>query len=325
MSVLRTKMVRIIVCGAAAAMGGCSSDHSVLDPAGPGARDVADLGWMLIIAASVVTLGVFLLLGYGLVRRRRTDETGGDDRTATWWLLGGGVILPVVVILPLVGVSVAILGEESETAMQIGVIGHQYWWEYRYPQYGFGTANELHIPAGQPVELVMRSDDVIHSFWIPALGGKADLVPGHVTELTLEADQPGTFEGQCAEYCGVQHAKMRLLVIAHGQSEFERWVDDEKRDAVGEVAAEGARLFSTQGCAACHTVRGTEADGRLGPDLTHIASRRTLGAAIIENNPENLRRWIDETWEIKEDIVMPELPLSDDEVEAIAAFLETLE
>lgn len=304
---------------------GCSGDRSVLDPAGPGARDVADLGWLLIVASTVVTLGVFALLGYGLFRRRRPDETGGDDRSAKRWLLGGGVILPVVVILPMVGVSVGILGDEPDAALQVEVVGHQYWWEFRYPEHGFETANELHIPAGEPVELVMRSDDVIHSFWIPALGGKTDLLPGHVTHLTLEADHPGTYVGQCAEYCGIQHAKMRLLVIAQEPAEFEQWAADQRAAAVGEVASRGAELFSSQGCASCHTVRGSAADGRLGPDLTHIASRRTLGAAVIENTPENLRRWIDETWEVKNDIVMPEVPLTDDEVEAIATYLETLE
>lgn len=297
----------------------------MLDPAGPEARDVAGLGWLLIVAATVVTLGVFTLLGYGLFRRRRSDETAADDRTAKRWLVGGGVILPVVVILPMVGVSVGILGDESDAALQVEVVGHQYWWEFRYPEHGFETANELHIPAGEPVELVMRSDDVIHSFWIPALGGKTDLVPGHVTHLTLEADHPGTYVGQCAEYCGIQHAKMRLLVIAQEPTEFEQWAADQRAAAIGEVASRGAELFSSQGCAACHTVRGSAADGRLGPDLTHIASRRTLGAAVIENTPENLRRWIDETWEVKNDIVMPEVPLTDDEVEAIATYLETLE
>lgn len=297
----------------------------MLDPAGPGAREVADLGWLLIVAATVVTLGVFALLGYGLFRRRRPDENAGDDRSAKRWLLGGGVILPVVVILPMVGVSVGILGDEPDAALQVEVVGHQYWWEFRYPEHGFETANELHIPAGEPVELVLRSDDVIHSFWIPALGGKTDLLPGHVTHLTLEADHPGTYVGQCAEYCGIQHAKMRLLVIAQEPTEFERWAADEGAAAIGDVISRGAELFSSQGCAACHTIRGSAADGRLGPDLTHIASRRTLGAAVIENTPENLRRWIDETWEVKNDIVMPEVPLTDDEVEAIATYLETLE
>ncbi len=323
MSVARPKTVMITAIGAALALGGCSSEHSVLHPSSPEAGSVATLGWALIITASVVTAGVFALLVYGLVRRQRAQDD--DERSGVRWLLGGGVILPVVVILPLIGFSVSIIDQPEDGVLHVDVTGHQYWWEYGYREGGFETANELHIPVGQKVELTLRSDDVVHSFWVPELAGKHDLVPGHENTMILQADHAGTYKGQCAEFCGIQHAKMRLLVIAQDEADYTAWVEQQQATAQGDTGSDGAHLFASQGCAGCHTVRGTEAQGRLGPDLTHIASRRTLGAVTIDNTPENMRRWIGHTWDVKDHIVMPELPLTDAQVEAIAAYLETLE
>lgn len=296
----------------------------MLAPASDAARTVADLGWVMIITSTVITLGVFALLGFGLARRRR--EHDDSDRGAERWIIAGGVILPVAVLIPIAGLGVAALAEDDDAALQVEVIGHQYWWEYRYPDQGVVTANELHIPVGESVELQLRSDDVIHSLWVPDLGGKTDLIPGHTTTMTLTADRAGVYQGKCAEYCGLQHAKMLFLVVAEEPDDFDRWIAQQRDDAdPGPDTEEGQELFAENSCAACHAVRGTDADGRLGPDLTHIASRRTLGAGVLDNTPENLRRWIDETWEVKEGITMPPVPMSDDEVEAIAEYLESLE
>lgn len=312
----------------------CGGDDSVLGPASPSASRVAQLSWLLFLAATAVTVFVFAYLAFGLFRRRRDpdegDDADGDDpRRGERWLLGGGVLLPIVVITPLIGYSVVILADEPDPgAVEVEVIAHQYWWEYRYPSEGITTANELHIPAGEPVDLRLRSDDVLHSLWVPSLGGKTDLVPGQVNTMTIEADEPGTHQGRCAEYCGLQHAKMLFLVVAQPRDEFEDWVDeqrDEARPPEGATAARGRELFASQGCASCHTVRGTDADGRLGPDLTHVASRRTLAAGVLENTPDDLRRWIGDTWDVKNRAKMPPIPLSDEEVDAIATYLETLE
>lgn len=319
----------MVAATAALGLGGCGtggsdrSGGSVLEPASSAAEEVADLGWVMFIAAAVVSAGVFALLAWGLVRRRRSAEE--SDRRAERWIIAGGVVLPVVVLTPVAALGIAALDEPAESAVRVEVVAHQYWWEYRYLDSGFTTANELHIPVDQPVELTLRSDDVIHSLWVPELGGKTDLIPGHTNTMTLEARRPGTYQGKCAEYCGLQHAKMLFLVIAEPEGDFEAWVADQRRAAETPTTSRGAALFRQKSCAACHTVRGTEADGRLGPDLTHVASRRTLAAGVLENTPENLRRWIGETWEVKHGITMPPVPLTEQEVDAIAEYLEELE
>ena len=310
---------------AAAAMAGCSSEDSVLDPASDAAERVADLSWVMFVTSTAITLVVFALLGYGLVRRRR-QGAASSDRGAERWIIAGGVVLPIVVLTPVAALGVSVLNDQQEGTLHVEVTGHQYWWEYRYPDLGVVTANELHIPVDRPVELTLRSDDVIHSLWVPALGGKTDLVPGHANTMTLEAGSVGTYQGKCAEFCGLQHAKMLFLVIAQPQAEFDRWVEDQRAPASPEAASsQGAELFAREGCASCHTVRGTGADGRLGPDLTHIASRRTLAAGVLRNTPQNMRRWIDHTWEVKDEIVMPPVPLTDEEVDAVVSYMEALE
>lgn len=319
------------ICGAAALLlGACGGNDSALAPEGPGAERIAGITWVMFVVATVITAGVLALLVVALFRRRaRRDgdaEPDDTDRRTERWVIAGGVVLPVVVLVPVAALAVAVLDDAPASELRIEVVAHQYWWEYRYPDLGVVTANELHIPAGETVTLEMRSDDVVHSLWVPALGGKTDLVPGRTTTMTLEADDPGTFQGRCAEYCGLQHAKMLFLVVAQGEDDFADWVDAQGRDAVSDPSASaGADLFAEAGCASCHTVRGTEADGPVGPDLTHIASRRTLGAGVLDNDPDGLRRWIGETWEVKDGITMPPVPLTDEEVDAIASYLETLE
>ncbi len=314
--------MRPLLLGVAAlGVGGCASD-SVLKPASPDAGRVATLGWLLFGAATLVTIGVFVYLVAGLFRRGRA-EGPDSERAGERWVIGGGVVLPVVVLLPMLGFGVAILNRHVDPTMHVEVIGHQYWWEYRYTDDGFVTANELHIPIDTPVELTLRSDDVIHSFWVPSLGGKTDLIPGHVNHLTLQADEVGTYRGKCAEYCGLQHAKMLFLVVAQSRGDFGQWVDQQRRDA-SPSDSRGAQLFESKSCASCHTVSGTDAEGRLGPDLTHIASRQEIGAGVLENTPANMRRWIGHTWEVKDHIAMPEIPLTDDEVAAITSYLESL-
>lgn len=309
----------------------CTSDRSMLEPAGPEAENIADLSWIIFTTAGVVTLLVFALLGVGLVRHRRARPDGpAVERRTERWVIAGGVVLPVVVLAPIAALSIGILddneGPTPDGAVRVEVIGHQFWWEYRYPDLGVTTANELHLPVDRPVELTLRADDVIHSFWVPRLTGKEDLVPGHDNTLAFRIDEPGTYRGQCAEFCGIQHAKMRLLVVAEREGSFRDWVEAQRAPAEpGPDVDEGRALFTTEGCASCHAIRGTAADGVLGPELTHVASRRMLAANVIENTPENLRRWIADTWDVKDHVIMPPVPLSDAEVDAIARYLESLE
>lgn len=306
-------------------LGGCAADHSALNPENDAAGRVADLGVAMIVIATVITLLVFGLLLYGLVRRRRrTEGRWQEDRI----VIAGGVLLPVVVLLPLSAATVAVLDEQPEDAgFTIEVVAHQYWWELRYPDHGFETANEIHIPVGTTVDVVLRSDDVIHSFWVPRLGGKIDTVPGRTNHLVLEADRAGTYRGQCAEYCGLQHAKMIFLVIAEPEDEFEAWAAEQREDAVrpaSGAALRGAEVFREQACAGCHVIRGTDAEGAIGPDLTHVAGRDTIAAGVLPNTPDDMARWIAETWEVKEGAIMPPVPLDEADLDDLVAYLETL-
>jgi cytochrome c oxidase subunit II len=319
----------VLVLAAGAVLGSGCADVPVLDPAGPEADRVATLGILLLVAAVAVAVAVFAALLYAVVRPRADDTTGGPRRPQRL-IIAGGIVLPIVVIAPIAAYSVGTIDDSSPPdALEVEVVAHQWWWEYRYPDEGFTTANELHVPVGRRVVLRMTSDDVIHSFWVPDLAGKTDLLPGHQTTLDLEAAAAGVYRGQCAEYCGLQHAKMRLVVVAETPAEFGQWVrsqrDDADRAGGPRTVRRGRGLFSSRGCASCHTVRGTDADGGIGPDLTHVASRRTLAAGVLDNTPENMALWLRDTWDVKDRAQMPEVPLADDEVEALVDYLETLE
>jgi cytochrome c oxidase subunit II len=209
----------------------------------------------------------------------------------------------------------------------IEVIGHQWWWEVRYPHEGIVTANEIHIPAGQPVTLRLTSDDVIHSFWVPELHGKLDLNPQQTNTLILQADQPGAYRGQCAEFCGIQHAKMALLVVAQEPAAYAEWVSAQQLvppPPNTELTEFGQQVFLGSACVYCHTVRGTNATGVLGPDLTHLASRRTLAAATVPNTRGYLAGWIVDPHGLKPGNKMPPTDMSAEELQALLAYLESL-
>jgi cytochrome c oxidase subunit 2 len=251
-------------------------------------------------------------------------------------ILGGGIALPVVTLSVLLPIGVrtgsGASASASADAIRIQVVGHQWWWDIEYdfgaPSTRFTTANEIVIPIGEPVELRLTSRDVIHSLWIPKLAGKLDLIPGRENLLMIEADREGVFRGQCAEYCGMAHTQMALHVVAMSRTDFEDWAERQLRPAEQPEdgdAAEGAALFRATGCLLCHTVRGTNAWGRNGPDLTHVGSRRAIGAGTLANTPENVAWWIAYNDAVKPRNRMPEyhdVPL--DAREKIAAYLETL-
>lgn len=311
----------------------CSNAPSVLAPKGPVAQHITNLWWLLFwmaLAVFVIVMG-FLL---GAIFRRRPDD---DDRISepvggNRVVLFGGVIGPAIILLVVFGATLwtlrLIATPATEEELTIHVIGQRWWWEVQYPQQQFATANEIHIPANRPVRIVLSSDNVIHSFWVPELQGKMDLMPGKTNSLWLEADEPGIYRGECAEFCGVQHAKMNFLVIAQPEEEFATWLTHQQQPAAApeaSLARQGQAIFFSAKCMECHTIRGTDATGKLGPELTHIASRRTLASAVVDNNLGNLGGWISDPEHIKPGSLMPAADITGVELQALLAYLATLE
>ena len=303
-----------------------------LNPAGPFADAINTVSWVMIGMAVTVTLVTMLVLGLALFGPRRWRKALGGSRLV--WI--GGLAFPVVVLSALLVWGLILTAHLERPSgpgeMRIRVSGEMWWWRVAYldaqGNETFADANEVHIPAGVPVTFELESADVIHSFWVPQLGGKKDMIPGRRNTLRLQADAPGVYGGQCAEYCGGPHALMGLVVVAHDPADFAAWRSRNTgaaSSAAGALAVRGAQVFQTAGCAACHTVRGGEAIGLAGPDLTHVGSRRTLGAGILPNTPEAMRRWIADAQAIKPGNRMPSYrTLSADDVNAVAAYLGAL-
>jgi cytochrome c oxidase subunit II len=304
----------------------------VLDPAGSNATSIANLAWVLIAVVTVVFLTVCVGLGVALFGR----ETWRRFLTRNSTIIIAGFAVPVVVLTVLLAYSLMLTRElsstESPTPMRVQITGEMWWWRVDYfdkdGNVTLRDANELHIPVGQSVKLELVSADVIHSFWVPQLGGKADMIPGRRNILFLSADRPGVFNGQCAEFCGGPHALMGFTVVVHEKSEFDVWL---KRRTVAPAAAtyplaqRGAQLFENLGCAACHVVRGTVANGNVGPDLTFVGTRQKLGAGILPNNRGILAGWVADSQAIKPGNRMPSYKmLTGLELQAMAAYLEQL-
>jgi cytochrome c oxidase subunit 2 len=304
--------------------------QSTLDPApGSAAWPVAELGLVLYAGAAVILAVVCILAISGVVAGpRRVD--------ARRWLLVGGIVLPGILLVALfiyaLGIGHALVAPAGSDALRVHVTGKQWWWEVRYENgsdEGVVLANELHIPLGRPVELLLGSSDVIHSFWVPALAGKVDMIPGRTTRLVIRTDRAGTWRGQCAEFCGAQHALMAFHVVAEPAADFEAWLARQARDAApaaDSASRLGQDLFFRAGCADCHAVRGTAADGALGPDLTHVGSRQSLAAGTLGNHVGTMAGWIAGTQDIKAGSLMPATDtLTGPELRALSAWLESLE
>ncbi|MFT3916433.1 MAG: cytochrome c oxidase subunit II [Anaeromyxobacteraceae bacterium] len=318
-----------------------SFPQSTLAPAGPQAQQIADLGWTFFAVCAVVWVAVLATLAWGIFRRRAGADPGpvvdpgprAEARTTR--VVAGLVGATAVTLIVLVGLSTrtgnALAGLGLAAPLTVEVTGHQWWWELRYvapvPSQTFTTANELHLPAGIPVRLVLRSRDVIHSLWIPALHGKKDLVPGRDGELTLVAAQPGIYRGQCAEFCGVAHAEMAIRVVVEPREDFDRWRAAQRLPALEPATAEAHRgkdVFLRGACATCHRIAGTPAGATLGPDLTHLAGRRSLGAGTLPNTRGHLAGWIANAQAVKPGNHMPPQPLEPADLQALLAFLEGL-
>lgn len=318
------------VCGLT--LYGCARAPSGLSPQGAGAAQIANLWWIILALGAAIFVGVMALLLYALFRRRRRPAGSEASSRRTWLMIaGGGILLPVIVLLALFWLTlqtmVALSAPPSEAEFTIEVIGHQFWWEVKYPEQGLVTANEIHIPIDTAIELRLSSTDVIHSFWVPELQGKMDLIPGRTNTSWINAREPGVYRGICAEFCGIQHAHMQFLVIAQPQEEFNAWVQGQQRPAVEPTTAlqeSGKGLFLGMTCVSCHTIQGTPANGKAGPDLTHLASRRTLAAVMLENNYENLAAWVVNPQAVKPGVGMPNFDFESSELEALLAYLSSL-
>lgn len=306
-----------------------------LDPEGPAAESMADLWWLMLTLGVAVFVVFAVVLALGLFRRRppETPEPGAEAPSRFGaWMIGAGVAVPLVVIAVVFAATVQTMRAVPTTApadaLVIDVVGHQWWWEVHYPEEDVTTANEMHIPVGRPVALRLTSADVIHSFWVPALAGKLDMLPDKVNTLVLEADEPGEHVGRCAEFCGLQHTLMGLVVVAEPRQQFDSWVAARRQPAVQPTEAAAGRgqdvFLGSGGCASCHAVRGTAAAGSVGPDLTHFASRPTLGAAPVPNTPENRAEWVADPHAVKRGVAMPAAHLSSEELEAVLAYLGAL-
>lgn len=307
---------------------------SMLDPAGPRAAHITTLWWVMFILGLAVFLIVMMFLVFALlVRGRRYGDVAAVATNRETRPILIGVIISAVIMIGVFGFTLWTSRSLAEPAtpadITIEVAGYQWWWEVRYPDEHVITANELHIPVGVPVTIKLTTDNVIHSFWVPRLSDKMDLIPGRTNEIWLQADEPGSYLGECAEFCGIQHALMQFRVIAEPEDEFEAWLEAQRAPAdtlaADSFLMEGQQLFLGSACVYCHTVRGTNASGTLGPDLTHVASRQTLAAGTLDNNVGNMAAWIVDPQGIKPGNHMPGTDLDGEDLQSLVAYLMSLD
>jgi cytochrome c oxidase subunit II len=317
-----------------------SSAHgtNIFAPASTPAKSIADLSIFVLAITGIIFVVVFTLLIYSVIKfRSRARDAGrepaqvyGSTQIELAW-----TIIPILIVVVLFLATARVIhaiqdAPEPSGAVEVIAIGHQYWWEFRYPKLGIVTANELHIPVSEPGHptptfLQLLSTDTDHSFWVPELAGKTDLIPNHPNRMWMDPQHTGIFPGQCAQYCGTQHAKMLLRVSVDGPEDFASWVRAQQKPAIENAGTTaGRRVFESNACMNCHAVSGTPANGRFGPDLTHLMSRATIAAGAAENTHDNLRLWIQDPSAIKPGSLMPAMKLSDADLDAVVSYMETL-
>lgn len=333
------RFIRVVPAGLTLSLlAGCGR-QSMLSPGGAGAEHIAGLGWWIFLGFSAIAVIMWVMILWLSMRRRGSfdqhepvDAGGGQN-----WIVIGGFAIPFLVlalvfVIGLVDLSAFPLGGRAGQPPDIRVTGHQWWWEIHYVKGPVSThiitANEIHIPVGQPVNIDLGSDDVIHSFFVPTLNGKVDLIPGQLNRIRIEAQHAGVFRGQCAEYCGAQHAHMIIYVVAQPQAEYQAWYANQLKDAATPSTPQETRgqdLFFSRPCATCHTVRGTAAGGHVGPDLTHLASRIGIAANAYLNNEANLSAWITHAQALKPEVMMPNITQFDGpQLQDTVAYLRSL-
>jgi cytochrome c oxidase subunit 2 len=311
---------------------GCAPDGapSVLDPRGLGARRIEGLWWLMFWISVVVFLVVLGFLVAAYFKSRRRQSRAGEARWGEPVVVIGGIVAPSLILAAVFVVSLrdmmALSAPPEETRLTIDVIGHDWWWEASYRNTEAVTANEIHIPVDVPVRLRLSTGDVIHSFWVPQLQAKTDMISGQVTNMWLEADEPGRYRGQCAEFCGLQHAKMVFYVVAEPPDQFQQWLENEASsapEAEAGTVARGRDEFLQSSCTGCHAIRGTPARSDVGPDLTHLARRETI-AGVLPNTRENLALFITDPQEVKPGAIMPPTEFTTEELDALLDYLESL-
>jgi cytochrome c oxidase subunit 2 len=296
------------------------------------------LSLFVLTVTGAIFVVVFSLLVYSVVKfRKRINDDGreppqvyGSNQVELAW-----TVIPLLIVMALFMATARVVATIQKAgrpanAIQVIAIGHQFWWEYRYPELNVVTANELHVPVSDPAQptptyIELLSADTDHSFWVPRLAGKTDLIPNRVNSMWIDPRETGLFLGQCAQYCGTQHAKMLLRIYVQSRDEFDRWIREQSQPAqISDVASEGRRIFETTACINCHTVSGTVASGKFGPDLTHLMSRETIASGVAPNTREALRLWIKNPDAIKPGSRMPAMDLNDRDLDAVTAYLATL-
>ncbi len=302
------------------------------------ARSIFDLSMFVLAITGIIFVVVGSLLVYSIVKFRGRAADGGREPAQVYGSTQielAWTVIPILIVVVLFIATAQVIhavqdAPKPPSAVEVTVIGHQFWWEYRYPGLGIVTANELHIPVSDPARprptfLKLLSADTDHSFWIPQLGGKTDLIPNHPNSMWMDPRRPGVFLGQCAQYCGTQHAKMLLRVSVDSPEDFDAWVRAQQQPATqDEQVTAGRRIFETTACINCHAISGTAANGRFGPDLTHLMSRDTIASGAAENTTENLRLWIQEPDAIKPGSLMPAMRLNDADLDALVRYMESL-
>jgi cytochrome c oxidase subunit II len=325
-------------------LSGCEGASSTLLPVTTSAVVITDLMWIILGVAAVVFVVVETLLIISILKHRNKGKENlqkdelpkqveGNQFFETAWTIAPAIVLAIIFVLTLIALQAIINPPDgSSTAvtnpslLNIRVTGHQWWWQFDYPSLKITTADEFHIPVDTVVMVNVQSADVIHSFWVPQFGGKIDVIPGHNNYTWFKATKTGVYNGQCSEYCGTEHAEMRFMVVVDTPEDYQTWVKNQQAlpgDVVGE-AATGQQLFMTGVCSGCHTIRGTNAAGKVGPDLTHLASRKIFSGGVLENTPENLRTWLANPPAVKPGTIMPNLNLGSEEITSLIAYLEEL-
>jgi len=321
-----------------AAASSLCSPQTIFSPVSTPAADIYHLSLLVLAICGAIFVVVFSLLVYAVVKyRRRPSDDGreppqiyGSNQVEIAW-----TVIPILIVVVLFLAAARVIHAVQDAqfppgTLEVTVVGHQFWWEFLYPGYGLVTANELHVPVSEsdhptPTHITLLSADVSHSFWVPKLAGKTDLIPNRRNEMWIDPHEAGTYVGQCAQYCGTEHAKMFLTVEVQPREDFELWVQAQKAPApVSDQVAAGRHIFETTACVNCHTITGSAANGKFGPDLTHLMSRKTIAAGAAENTEENLRLWVTSPDAIKPGVLMPAMQLPKQDIDSLVAYLMSL-
>lgn len=330
---VRAKLKGVLAIALAVSIAGCGDvPQTIMDPAGDNARTTLDLFVPILWLSFAIFIGVEGFIVYSMIRfryRKGNDgipvQTHGNTKLELLWTAIPAVIVVILAVMTFRVIAVQ-AAEPAPDAVQVEVVGNQWWWEFYYPELGITTANELYLPVGRDAAFTLKSNDVIHSFWFPRISGKMDMVPGRTNKMRFRPEKTGEYDGQCTEFCGFAHAEMQMRLFVVEQEGFDAWVARQKASPSPstQIATRGGELVRTRGCAACHAIAGTDVQGQIGPELTAFGLRTTIGAGLVENTDENLAAWIRNPEAVKPGVKMPALGLNDEEIAAVVSYLKEL-